>query len=111
MGIRQYGKYVLVEQKVMDGASKLFKPKGLRAYEEKLKNKNNQKTDLPETKKNDEINEFFTKIGLDRYKATFKLSGFNSLEKIHNVTEGELETMGVPPGHQIKILKYLRKFI
>lgn len=105
--IRQYGKYVLVDQKVMDEASKLFKPKGQKAYEQKLKEQKINKEKLEN--KPCEITEFFNKLGLDKYKSTFMLSGFNTIEKINTITENELEQMGVLPGHQIKLMKTIRK--
>lgn len=98
---------MLVDQKVMDESKNLFKPKGLKAYEQKLKEQKAAKEVI--SNKPDEITEFFNKIGLEKYKSTFNLSGFNTYEKILTVTENELEQMGVLPGHQIKFMKHLRK--
>jgi hypothetical protein len=91
---------------MVDESKALFKPKGLRAYDAQLKQ---QKTmQAQESNKPSEVAEFFNKIGLDRYKTTFNLSGFNTLDKIVAITDNQLEQMGVLPGHQIKIMKCLK---
>lgn len=91
---------------MVDESKALFKPKGLRAYDAQIKQ---QKTmQAKESNKPSEVAEFFNKIGLDRYKTTFNLSGFNTLDKIVGITDNQLEQMGVLPGHQIKIMKCLK---
>jgi len=113
--IRQYGKYVLVEHEQKNDGTNIqnqaaqFKPKGLRAYDAQLKQQKLQNEQIQNMKKIDEVEEFFKSICLERYKKNFKLSGFNTISKLFGVKENEMDSMGVLPGHQIKIMKMLRK--
>ena len=54
------------------------------------------------------LSRFLTELGLSRYLSQFLQSGVEDLETALELTEADLERMGIALGHRIKILKRLR---
>lgn len=54
------------------------------------------------------LSRFLAELGLSRYLSQFLQSGVEDLETAFELTETDLERMGIALGHRIKILKRLR---
>lgn len=54
------------------------------------------------------LSSFLSELGLSRYLSQLLKNGIEDLETAYELTESDLEQMGIPLGHRIKILKRLR---
>lgn len=55
-----------------------------------------------------EVDDFLQSLKLTKYKQTFIDNGFEDLETILELNEQHLETIGVPLGHKLKIMKKIK---
>ena len=56
-----------------------------------------------------EVIEFLESIKLIKYKDTFIQNGFEDIESILELNEEYLESLGMPLGHKLKIMKRIRE--
>jgi len=58
---------------------------------------------------NPEVMEFLNSVKLTKYADTFVENGFEDLETILELNEEYLETIGIPLGHKLKIMKRIKQ--
>ena len=58
---------------------------------------------------NDEVLEFLTSCGMEKYHKTFVDNGIEEIEILLELTEGHLTNMNIPLGHRLKILKKIKE--
>lgn len=56
-----------------------------------------------------EVYEFLSAINLTKYVSTFVENGFEDLDTILELNEEYLETLGIPLGHKLKIVKRIKE--
>eukprot|EP00438_Fugacium_kawagutii_P023341 Skav200221 [mRNA] locus=scaffold3745:356461:356808:- [translate_table: standard] len=56
-----------------------------------------------------EVFNFLKGAGAEKYAQKFVECGFNTMEDVKNLTGDDLETCGVPRGHQKRILAHVQK--
>ena len=59
--------------------------------------------------KNSEIEQFLKELNLSQYTEIFTQNGFEEMEILKEITPELLTQMKIPPGHQIKIMKALKR--
>ena len=79
------------------------KPKAIN-QEPEIENENNN-----EDEEFAEVLEFLDSIKLLKYKDTFIQNGFDDMETILELNEEYLESLGLPLGHKLKIMKRIRE--
>lgn len=58
--------------------------------------------------KKDEVLEFLTSCGMEKYHKVFIDNGIEEIEILLELTEGHLANMNIPLGHRLKILKKIK---
>ncbi len=56
-----------------------------------------------------EVDEFLTSVSLAKYKDLFLDNGFEDLESVLELRDEHFQTMGIPLGHKLKMLKRIRE--
>eukprot|EP00438_Fugacium_kawagutii_P013998 Skav204073 [mRNA] locus=scaffold3129:4370:4675:+ [translate_table: standard] len=53
--------------------------------------------------------DFLKDAGLEKYAQRFVECGFNTMEDVKNLTEDDLDTCGVLPGHKKRMISHVQK--
>jgi len=62
-----------------------------------------------QTEQLQEVEQFLSEIGLERYFRIFEENGFDCMEAVLELTEERLANLGVAMGHRLKLLKRVQE--
>ncbi|CAK85627.1 unnamed protein product (macronuclear) [Paramecium tetraurelia] len=65
--------------------------------------------DRPPSSKSEPIETFLKSIKLDTYVEKFKENGFEELDILFDIQKEQLQSMEIPLGHQIRLIKKIRE--